>query len=368
MPRCGDGTVVFEPAVMPGARLAQGRRPRVIVPGEQVLCVVVDLPLSSHRQRLEAVGFAVEGLIAEPLSKVHVALGPQVAPKRYLAAMVSHETMAGWTDSVRRAGLSQALLLPDCLVLPRLIDDGWTIFASNGRAVVRRSDLSGFSIRLSMLEAAWKLAGCPAVVSCGEPLPPSLLASPPGAAPEQPDILATGFTLAQGAYAVSSFKASPVLRRAGWICGVGLAVLGAISVADTIALDGIAKERRNAAQALISKVAPDSNPAESIDAQLARILPDRVGDGPGRFLPLFSDVAAALQTESEGLVVESLAYDAADGELGLDVAATNLAALQRIEATLKNAGLRASSGVATADGGAAKARIVVTDAEGRAGS
>lgn len=369
IPLVRDGAIVFEAAAMPGTEGLAGRSPCVLVPGEQALAVVVDLPLASHRQRLDAVGFAVEGLLAEPLSKVHVALGPQIAPKRYLAVMVSHAAMEEWAGLLGRAGLSQARLLPDFLALPSVVDDGWTVFASGDRAIVRRSDLSGFSTRLSMLPAAWRLAGCPAVVSCGEPLAPLFLASHVRIAePLAADPVAAGFTLRQSIYATSAFEGAGLLRRAGWICTLGLGLLGAINIADTLALRQMAEDRRAEAQALISKVAPNTNPQEDIDVQLGRILPDTEDDKPGRFLPLFSDVASALATEKAGLVVESLAYDAADGQFGLEVAAGNLATLQRIEATLGDAGLQVSSGVATAESGGAKVRIVVEDRGGTEGS
>ncbi|RZM09799.1 MAG: hypothetical protein EOP67_69320, partial [Sphingomonas sp.] len=42
-------------------------RVAVLAPTEQILMLAVDLPLPSRRQRQEAVPFAVEDLIADPL-------------------------------------------------------------------------------------------------------------------------------------------------------------------------------------------------------------------------------------------------------------------------------------------------------------
>lgn len=369
LPFIRDGAVVFDRPSIPGTAGLGASRPYVLVSGEQVLAIPVELPLASHRQRLEAVGFAVEGLIAEPLSKVHVALGPQIAPKRYLAVVAAHAAMGEWNRILKASGLSQARVLPDFLALPSVIADGWTVFASEDRALVRRSDLSGFSTLLSTLPAAWRLAGCPPVASCGDPLPGLFMAERVTiAAPLAADAVAATFTLTQGPYAASAFRGSGFLRRAGLICAVGLTVLGAINLADTIALHALAEDRRVAAQAEISRVAPDTNPAQDIEAQLARILPDAEADHPGRFLPLFADVATALAPQAGELTIESLAYDAADGQLGVEVTAQDLAALQRIEAALVDSGLRASSGVATAEKGGAKVRIVVADAGAPEGS
>jgi general secretion pathway protein L len=62
----------------------------LFVPGEDVLLLAVDLPIASRRHRMEALPFAIEDRIAEPLDAVHVAIGAQLSPNRYLAAVVKH--------------------------------------------------------------------------------------------------------------------------------------------------------------------------------------------------------------------------------------------------------------------------------------
>lgn len=343
-----------------------GKRLCVLVPAEQVLLVAVDLPLSSHRQRLEAVPYAVEGMLAEPLPQVHVALGPQAGDNRYLAGIIGHATMSEWSSLLTKAGLSHARILPDALAVPRPEDGGWTVFAKGQRALVRKADSSGFAIGLPALATAWQLSGCPQIVSYGDPLPPQFLAreSDIATAGPEPDPVAAGFDLRQGAYANPAFRASGFLRQAGWILGLGAVVLFAISLADTIVLHQLADQRRDMARQSMASVLPGVAPEEDIAQQLARLLPGGGNDRQGRFLPLLSRISAALNKEAEGLTVQSLTYDAVDDQLTLEVAAEDLAALQRIEAAMTDAGLQTSSGVATAEGGAAEVGLVVTDDRG----
>ncbi|WP_394652783.1 type II secretion system protein GspL, partial [uncultured Sphingomonas sp.] len=60
----------------------------VLVPNEAVRLLAVDLPLPTRAKRLAALPFAVEELIAEPIDSVHLALGIELSPKRYLVGVV----------------------------------------------------------------------------------------------------------------------------------------------------------------------------------------------------------------------------------------------------------------------------------------
>ena len=353
-------SLVFAPPVT--------KRPCVLVPSEKVLLVAVDLPLSSHRQRVEAVPFAVEGLLAQPLSAVHVVLGPPVAPKRFLAAIVDHETMAEWSALCAGAGLAEARLWPDVLTLPIPPSDSWAVLAKNGRVLVRQGDGSGFGIGFGGLETAWKLAGSPSITSFGDALDARFLPQAAAGLDCPIDLAAAGFDLRQGLYAGTSFANSGFLRRASSMLGVGALIVGALHIADTVTLSRLAAAREATARTMLSAVMPELSPQEDLAAAMARLAPKNAAARPGRFLPLLVRVGEALNPQSEGLTVQSMSYDVGDGELSLQVAAEDLAALQRVEAALTDSGMRATSGVATADNGAAEVRIVIRDDEAETGS
>lgn len=361
VPVIADGVLHWFDADAYGFHVAAGKKACVLVPSEDVLLVVVDLPLSSHRQRVDAVPFAVEGLLAEPLSNVHVSLGPEVAPKRYLAGIVRHSVMDEWIALLDRSGLSEARILPDALALPVPEQGAWAVDARGYRTVVRRDDCSGFAIGLPALATAWRIAGCPRIVSYGDPLPAAMSPIEAEAVEYAPDRIAAAFDLRQGVHAASSFRGARTLRRAGWIAGVGALVLAAIMVADTLALDHLASERRAQTLAQLRKVMPDISPDQDIATQFARLMPAGRGESGGRFLPLLSRISQVLEAQSDGLSVQTMSYDAADRKLSFEVTAQDLAALQRIGSALNDAGLDATSGAATAEKGAAQVRIVVHD-------
>ena len=61
------------------------------------------------------------------------------------------------------------------------------------------------------------------------------------------------------------------------------------------------------------------------------------------------------------IAMRNLAFDAADGSLAVTLEASDLAALQQVEAALGGAGLGVVSGVATTGGGGAEARYVISE-------
>ena len=89
-----------------------------------MLLLAVDLPLASARQRA-ALPFAIEDRIAEPIDDVHVALGDEIAPRRYLAGVVRHDDAAGWTE-LAEAG-ARAAMVPDVLALPIAGAGDWAV-------------------------------------------------------------------------------------------------------------------------------------------------------------------------------------------------------------------------------------------------
>ncbi len=365
-----DHTLTFAEASAYGLDADSLPANAVLVPTESVLLLAVDLPLSSHRQRGEAAPYAVEDLLAAPLSDMHIALGPELDPKRYLIGAVSRARMAGWIETLSKAGLAGARIFPDALCLPRPRSGSWSVHTMGERVLVRGDDGAAFAIALALLPAAWRLAGSPSLISSGDPLPAGLLGTEVSDATVKrlPDPVAGRFDLRQGAFAGSGGRRSRFVRRALIIAGVGALAWGGILAADTLALARLAGQRHDAAQAMLRRMMPGAAPEADVAGQLARLLPSEAPTRTGRFLPLFASVAEALNRQSNPLSVQNLTYNAADKELILDVTANDLAALQRVAAAMTDAGIQASSGAATADKAGADVRIVVSDRQSGAGS
>src|SRR5689334_14006904 len=120
----GNAPIIAEP----------GGPATVLVPTEQVRLLAVDLPVQGRARRLEALPFAIEDRIAEPLESVHIALGVELAPKRHLVGVVRHDVMADWVERAEAEGLGGARFVPDALALPLPTEGGWAVDLDSWRA------------------------------------------------------------------------------------------------------------------------------------------------------------------------------------------------------------------------------------------
>lgn len=332
----------------------------VLVPSESVLLTIADLPLPTPRRRAEALPFAVEDHVAQPLTAVHVALGAEVGEGRYLAGAVSQELMQRWVAVLAEAGLARAAIVPDVLALPRPAPGGWSIDAAAGRALVRSDDGGGFALPLVNLEAAWRAAGMPACRSFGETLPPGMAASPAdlAAAPLAARLTAPALDLRQGAYARARRAVPPLVRRIALIAAAGVIAHGAIAAADTLALDHIASKRAQETRALALTIAPSAAIGDDVAAGVADLLP-AYGAGPSSFLPLLGRVSAALKPLGPGTALRDISFDGSANTVAIDVEAPDIAGLQRVGQALQAAGLASESGAASAADGKAVGAFLI---------
>lgn len=350
--RVGDGLWAFD-----GDRLVKlegGGVATVLVPAEQVLVAVVDLPLPSRRQRLQALPFALEELVSEPLESLHLALGQEVAPRRHLAAAVRHERMAAWVLALTGAGLTQARLVPDALTLPVPEPGAWSVRASGARMLARASDGGGFAVSTALFGHAWEAAERPTLIACGAPPPPefpSVAALSPPVRPAEPPI-----DLAQGFYGRRDRTADALLRRLAVVLAFGVAAHVVIAGIETLALKRIAETRRAEAIEALRRVAPsvaaDADPVVEWD----RLSPAGAEGGP--FLPLLARTSAALAPLRSEFAVQTIAWGG-DGALKFRVEAADLSGLQRVEAALRGGELSPTLGEVVSETGRAEGEIVL---------
>jgi general secretion pathway protein L len=331
----GDG-----PATMPAT---------MVVPSEDVRLLAVDLPLANHAKRLEALPFAIEDRIAGPLDSVHVALGAELGPKRYLAAVVAHATMRRWVAEAEAAGQGDAAILPDCLTLPRPDAGEWAVDADERRAVVRSGDGTGFAIAAPLLRTAWEAAGRPAIRSYGAVLPDEMAAMPAewGDAPLARRITQPAIDLRQGAYARRRARAvAGAGRRLAWIVGLGALAHTGIALADTVMLRVIADRRADETRTLVATTAPGTpTNAGDLAGSIADMLPE-----PGRasaFLPLVTRVSGALAPVAGGIAVRAMRFEG--DALVIDIDALQPGMASRLTSAMADARIEARV-VEAADG------------------
>lgn len=266
----------------------------MLVPTEQALLLAVDLPLSSRARRLEALPYAIEDRIADPLEAVHLAIGAEIAPKRYMVAVVRHEVMAAWVERAEAAGLGSAAMVPDALALPVPPEGAWSVDLGASRAVVRAGDGTGFACAASMLMPAWQAAGRPPATAYGAPLPAEMMLGEAALDPEPlaRRLLVPPLDLRQGGYARRR-AGSNVWRRIAWIVAIGAAAHTGIALADTVMLTMLANRRAAETQQLLATAAPGVPVTGDLATTAANLLPAS-GGVPQTFMPLLSRLSSAL--------------------------------------------------------------------------
>ncbi len=327
----------------------------ILVPTEQVRLLEVDLPLASHAKRLAAVAFAIEDRIAEPVESVHIALGQEVGPKRYLVGVVSHAVMARWVAMADAAGLGHAAIVPDVLTVPASAADAWNAHFADGRVLVR-TGYGGFAAPAALFRSAYENAPNKSdfeVVVTGDPpagaLPDGWKAD--GAAySDEPvrEILAKPtLDLRQGLYARTGASPSSLWRRLGWIVALGAAAHIVIATADTLMLRSIADRRAADTRALVATMATGVAIGDDLVGDVTTLLPAAASAKADAFLPLASRVSAALAPLAGSLGVRSMTFQA--NTLTMDADGSEPGLATRIDAALKAASVDAT--VTTASDG-----------------
>ena len=322
----------------------------MLVPAEAVRLLAVDLPLPSRAKRLEALPFAVEELIADPLDVVHLALGVELAPRRFLVGVVRHAQMAAWLDEAAAEGNGDAAFVPDSLALPRPGEGEWAVELSETRATVRVGDGTGFALPAPMIRTAWEAAGRPPIRNYGAALPEDMGAMPAemGDLSLARRIAEPALDLRQGRYARRRATALPGWgRRLFWVGAIGLAAHTVIAAADTMMLRVIADRREDDARTLIVAAAPGTpTPSDDLAGAIADLLPQ-----PQRysaFLPLLSRVSGMLAPMNGQIAVRAIGFEGDALIVELDPLAPGI--LGRLNSALTDA--RLSGQVASLPGGA----------------
>jgi general secretion pathway protein L len=321
----GDAPIINEP----------GGPATLLVPTEQVALLAVDLPLSSRAKRLEALPFAIEDRIADSVDAVHIAIGAEIGPKRYLVGVVRHEAMADWVARADEAGLGHAAMVPDALALP-VSEGGWSVDLRETRAVVRAADGTGFACPAPLLRAAWEAAGRPPCTGYGAPLPADMISAEVVIEPAR--LSPPPLDLRQGRYPRRAAATSNAWRRLGWIVLIGAAAHTLIATADTVMLRLIADRRAAETRALVASMG--GAPGADIATTLSTMLPQGGGGAPQIFLPLLSRVSTVMTPLAGSFTVRAIDYQGANLTIDLDSSDPDLAL--RLKTAFDSARVKAS--------------------------
>lgn len=359
-----DNIITFVAGEPSGIVDGVGDAPDVIVEGEYVGVVVVDLPLAQHKLRVAAAPYAIEDRVSQPLSELYVVLGPEIAPQRFLVSYVDRARMDGWLTKLAELGIVPGRVLPDAMLLPEPDSTtAWTTKVDGERVLVRTGGHEAFATSATLFETLWSAAGRPDLYHIGDDSLPAHIPVTPGVNAPARHVI----DLIKGVRTGATGKYAAPLKIAASLIGVAALAHMAILAIDTAVVSSAAEQRKDEAARLISSVAPAADIGADPASVLEQMLPGGEGaDRRGAFLPLLSRVSTSLQPVAPGLAVQALAYDEADGALELKVETADLPALEGITSALTDAGFKAQSGGASVADGRAESTLTIRDSLGPA--
>ncbi|MGY0504002.1 type II secretion system protein GspL [Luteimonas sp. e5] len=120
----------------------EAARTWAIVPGHALRVLWMPLPARSAAQAQALARTRLQGeWVAEPLERLHVAVGGTLEDERHPVAVVAHARMQTWLAQAGALGLRLDGMLPDCLAVPAP-EHGVRIVQWHGDALVRGPQLA----------------------------------------------------------------------------------------------------------------------------------------------------------------------------------------------------------------------------------
>jgi len=332
--------------------------PKVILtPSQSTRLVALDLPAKSARDRVLALPFAFEDILAEPLDASAFAVGVALAPSRYLVAATNKTVLDRWIARLDALGLPDALLTPEALMLPVPPTGKWSLAVLGSQAIVRTEDGGGFATRHAQIGLAWEAANRPGIVlfdAADTSLP---IESQEPLAPHLAMLSKPSIDLRQGVLR----EALPIRRRLGQLAAIGLMALlahGAVAAAEGFQLHRLAKLRHAQALASLRTTSPQISDNADLIGELDALALPQAASG---FTPLLSRTAGVLGQLPSPLRLRGLAFDARDASLTLSIETEGLGQLHRINSALLKAGLNARIAGARYQDGVAVGDVVVEE-------
>ena len=279
---------------------AGGRPVVTLVPGSDLIFRRVNLPGKYSRQSAAALPYLLEEQIASDVDDLHlVVLGHQGREVDLMA--VDKGKMHSWLGWLEQAGLKTLHLLPDVLALP-LAADGWSALQLGEEWLVRQGPRQGIVAEESLL---------------------AMLLAAQGALTCQANLL-------QGPYRPQTEYARY------WLQWRKVAVLAGVLLLVALVQRGVhlhqLTEQDKALKAEIRQVYTRIFPGETrivnVRSQMTQHL-QQLGQAPQDGVLLLLTELAPVFAEVPGLKPEVLRFDAARGELRLQVTAPGFTEIER---------------------------------------
>jgi general secretion pathway protein L len=385
-PREGSGL-----AALAAALEGSGTAPLLVVPGEVVLATRVTVPARSRSQLAAALPYVVEEHLAVDVEDVHLAAGARDGDGRIPVRIVDPAPLEAWLAALRDAGLPPRGALADYDALPVPADDGIEVHVDARRARVRtpdaaltvpRDDLATVlgvlveadparerRLRLVAADAdAMDLAALDADLAGRAPV--RVERADPGD-PAEAWVAALAPTGRSSAPELLTGRFAPARRRRGasgrWRLVAGLAAawfavqLG-LDVARTGWLEARTEALRDEAMAVFRDVFPGRTRSPDPRRELEALLGTGGGEGLA-FLDLLGVVAGELREASGAVALRTVNFNAARGDLAVDLNLPDIAAVDRFKAGVEAAGYAVTIDSAVQEASGVRARVRIAGAE-----
>nr|WP_249217816.1 GspL family type II secretion system protein ExeL [Aeromonas salmonicida] len=329
-----SGTLASAHALGELRERAGGRPVVTLVPGSDLIFRRVSLPGKYSRQAAAALPYLLEEQIASDVDELHLVVLAHEGHDVDLMA-VDKKKMQTWLGWLEAAGLKSQQLLPDVLALPQAAD-GWSALQLGKEWLLRQGPCQGIVADEPLLAMLLAVEAEPVTIHSHTPVPPIPTANWQAADPELPMLLlAKGALNCQANLLQGPYRPQTEYSRY-WLQWRKVAVVAGLLLLVALTQRGVhlyqLAEQDKALKAEIRQVYTRIFPGETrivnVRSQMAQHL-KLLGQTPQDGVLLLLTELAPTFAEVPGLKPQVLRFDAARGELRLQVTAPGFTEIER---------------------------------------
>jgi len=329
-----SGTLASAHALGELRERAGGRPVVTLVPGSDLIFRRVSLPGKYSRQAAAALPYLLEEQIASDVDELHLVVLAHEGHDVDLMA-VDKEKMQTWLGWLEAAGLKSQQLLPDVLALPQAAD-GWSALQLGKEWLLRQGPCQGIVADEPLLAMLLAVEAEPVTIHSHTPVPPIPTANWQVADPELPMLLlAKGALNCQANLLQGPYRPQTEYSRY-WLQWRKVAVVAGLLLLVALTQRGVHlyqlaeqdKALKTEIRQVYTRIFPGETRIVNVRSQMAQHL-KLLGQTPQDGVLLLLTELAPTFAEVPGLKPQVLRFDAARGELRLQVTAPGFTEIER---------------------------------------
>ena len=327
----------------------------LLIPGEDVLLTIVEMPKTNRRELIKAVPFALEEQLATDPEQLYFSIGQRSAAGFVTVALMNKSVFEAVLQSLKDHNLSPDIILPDYLSIP-WVENHWSVCVEADRVLVRTGEMVGFAVEHDLLPILLESLlnesdAVPTGIRVSDPegrYPLDNLRSlkgrvhvefsdqdAPGAGLTEPP----NFNLLKKRVRTKnkSSKLKQYWKLAAITCAAWLAVLFGSQLIELVVYKVRAHHLQERMEAVYRPIFPNATDVQEAHADMKRELNQLMRSSRGsHFVDLLGRTAAVLQ-QYPTIQLAVLSYQ--DKQLSLQLTTTNLSRLEALTSALNQRGL-----------------------------